>query len=427
MVSNQQIENILIEGLKRVDTGSQVASLVSSTNTSTSSLFSLNRASSSSISRTFTDIDEDALDPAMKIKDVGHVTNARYLSQGSSLSIQFGNKRHNVNHKFCVVLIGLPATGKSTISRDLINFLHSSEQTSQLRCSIFNAGNVRRKLSVRRRRPTALSGLGEMNKSEDDLFNPKNAHKKEEYAKITLSKLFEEVSNDQCDVAIFDATNSTLARRDFIIEQIRDFNKLHYDNQNNIENSGSKNMGTTPIHITPIFLQVSCNDPSFIKFNIHNKSFNQDYFDKPYEFAVRDFAKRLKQYHSQFVPFRKSEFEGYCKANAVANHGCHNPNFGLFFFHIVDAGQYSSNDENLYYFPSQYCSDTAELINVIEYFIQNYSKMYGFKYIERAIAFNKGKALSPPDTGVDKISASVRDSSIRILNDVINDQYFKSL
>ena len=155
-------------------------------------------------------------------------------------------------------------------------------------------------------------------------------------------------------MAIFDATNSTLERRDFIIKEIRNFNKADYDAHVDTEKRSESDEGRNPIHITPIFLQVSCNDPNFIKFNIHNKTFNQDYYDKPYDFAVKDFAKRLQQYHAQFVPFSKPEFDHYCQKNAKANNGAHNPHFGLFCFQIMNAGQSSVNDRNLYYFPSQY-------------------------------------------------------------------------
>lgn len=434
-------------------------SLTVSTNTSTNSLFSLHGSSSSSIFRTISrvetepEVDGDVYYRALQDTSSAHATNNSYLSQGSSLTIQFGNKRQNLNHKFCVILIGLPATGKSTISRHLINFLHSSARTSHLRCSIFNAGNVRRKLSVRRRHVSAPFMAPELNKSDDDLFNPKNSHKKEEYARITLAKLLDEIENDRCDLAIFDATNSTLKRRDFVLQEIRNFNKTQYELYNaknagtgsssgtdtdstyGAETEGKPDEDSGSIHITPIFLQVSCTEPTFVKFNIHNKTFNQDYYDKPYEYAVRDFARRLQHYHSQFVQFSKDEFDHYCKENARINEGSHNPNFGLFFFHIMNAGQFSADDSSMYYFPSQYCSDTAELINTMEYFVENYSKMYGYEYIEKANTFwkcgsttnNRQTLQASSSECTDQIDASVRKQHLVTLNEVINDAYLQTL
>ncbi|CDO94408.1 unnamed protein product [Kluyveromyces dobzhanskii CBS 2104] len=437
--------------LRNRESRRQFSSSTVSTNASTNSLFSLHGSSSSSIyptiSRTETEPDvevnhiKEGLSLGLQGSLESHAVNNSYLSQGSSLTIQFGNKRQNLNHKFCVILVGLPATGKSTISRDLINFLHSSHRTAHIRCSTFNAGNVRRKLSLRR--PVSPFKAPEFNKSEDDLFNPKNSHKKEKYAKIALSKLLEALENDTCDLAIFDATNSTLERRGFVLQEIRSFNKAQYDthvarivanrSKDSAGNGEPISQPANAIHITPIFLQVSCTDPNFIKYNIHNKTFNQDYYDKPYEFAVSDFAKRLQQYHSQFVQFSKTEFDHYCKENVRVNEGSHNPNFGLFFFHIMNAGQFSADDSNMYYFPSQYCSDTAELINTMEYFIDNYSKMYGYGYIEKANAFlkstitNSTPVASSSSDRSDLIDESVRRSNIVTLNETINDAYLQTL
>ncbi|QEU62809.1 Pfk27 [Kluyveromyces lactis] len=450
-------ENLRPELLRSLESRRHLNSRTVSTNTSTNSLFSLHGSSSSSIyptiSHTETEIDvsnhTDGYFAGLQgSSSANHAANNSYLSQGSSLTIQFGNKRQNLNHKFCVILIGLPATGKSTISRHLINFLHSSHSTAHLRCSIFNAGNVRRKLSTRRQVSPFMAP--ELNKSEEDVFNPKNSHKKEEYARIALSKLLDDLEQDRCDLAIFDATNSTLQRRNYVLQEIRSFNKAQYDKHNarrsnntnrargedidDDEDENEDNDRVDAIHITPIFLQVSCTDPNFIKYNIHNKTFNQDYYDKPYEFAVKDFAKRLQQYHSQFVQFSRSEFDHYCKENARVNEGSHNPNFGLFFFHIMNAGQFSADDSNMYYFPSQYCSDTAELINTMEYFMENYSKMYGYGYIEKANEFLKCGTSSPtspqPSSSRDRsdaIDENVRKSNIMTLHESINDTYLQTL
>ncbi|MCG8711140.1 hypothetical protein JHU04_004536, partial [Brenneria sp. 4F2] len=119
------------------------------------------------------------------------------------------------------------------------------------------------------------------------------------------------------DVAIFDATNSRVNRRRFVFDEICSYNQKR----------------NTRFCITPIVLQISCSDHDFIKFNVHNKSFNADYFDKPYEYAVRDFAKRMRNYHSQFTPFTEEEFRQV--SNLVKAHGL---DYGVFFFNIVNAG-----------------------------------------------------------------------------------------
>lgn len=68
-----------------------------------------------------------------------------------------------------IVLIGLPATGKSTISSHLIQCLKNNPLTNSLRCKVFNAGKIRRQISCATiSKPLLLS-----NTSSEDLFNPK--------------------------------------------------------------------------------------------------------------------------------------------------------------------------------------------------------------------------------------------------------------
>lgn len=292
--------------------------------------------------------------------------------------------------KFMVILIGLPATGKSTIANHLVRFIMSSFPS--LRCSIFNAGQVRREFSSKE------SQVIFSDNPNEDLFNPRNSEKKDRYAKITLENLFNDLDSDLCDFAIFDATNSTKNRRDFI------FNKLIQYNTN----------PQGRFLISPIVYQITCSNENFIKFNIHNKSFNQDYFNKPYKFAVSDFSQRLKYYYSQFVPFTASDFKEYlelCKSR-----GCDS---GLFWFNIVNAGLSPSSEGNIFHFPEEFSNIIADLVNLVEDFTERYAQIYGYQYIERAAQFVKGVSVGPGSADP-KVYLS-------ILNEVIDDSYLKDL
>ncbi|AMD18597.1 HBL305Cp [Eremothecium sinecaudum] len=342
------------------------------------------------------------------------------------------------NDKFIVILVGLPATGKSTISRHLVSYLRSLPSLMSLRCGVFNAGQVRRKLTYKgERMPIA-------NSSKEDLFNPRNSEKKNVYARITLEELLSELDADMCDFAIFDATNSTLERRSFIFQEIQSYN----DRPQN------------KYRIIPVVLQVTCSNKAFIRFNIHNKAFNQDYLDKPYEFAVRDFARRLRYYYSQFVPFTKEEFNHIIQTNShtkndksccVRNDRLYTrEDTGLFFFHIINAGLDTDLSSSMTHYPREVSLVLSEVVSAIEEFVNRYSQIYGFQYIENANSFMKGEpvkctkgdgakanftgaalannnVLAKKTTTLSIPNPASLTSYLPTLCSIINDQYFQSL
>ncbi|CEP62422.1 6-phosphofructo-2-kinase LALA0_S05e05292g [Lachancea lanzarotensis] len=331
-----------------------------------------------------------------------------YTSRGrrfSSVSAAPPPQLPAADDKLVIVLVGLPASGKSTVSNHLIQYLGQDPRTTHLRCKIYNAGQVRRKLSCRGR-PMMLA-----NNSSEDLFNPKNSQKKEQYARLTLQHMFSDLDQDSCDVAIFDATNSTEQRRAYIFQQLRVYNadaNRYY-------------------HITPVVLQVSCTERAFVRFNIHNKTFNQDYFDKPYEFAVRDFAKRLAHYHSQYIPFTKAEFCSHMAEGRLVNE-----DYGLFWYSVINAGYSDASIETKKHHPPGATQYLTQLINSIELFIECYSNIYARQYIQDVQDFAKGKTpsnrTSAPTLQVPADSSSSRSTTdvpyASILNGIVNDDYF---
>ncbi|AAS51737.1 ADL183Cp [Eremothecium gossypii ATCC 10895] len=335
--------------------------------------------------------------------------------EGSPLTLNYDGRHWNAlreapvlqgTEKFLVVLVGLPAVGKSTISGHLIRFLQNNPRLSHLRCGVFNAGQVRRDLTYSGRSMKLANSSGE------DLFNPKNSDKKNMYARITLERLFRELDADRCDIAIFDATNSTISRRRFIFQQVHEYNtRLGSD-----------------INITPIVLQVTCNDENFIRFNIHNKTFNQDYFDKPYEYAVRDFAQRLKHYYTQYVPFTEDEFTTTIEAYMHIEGRTPGTYRGsLFFFSIINAGLDTDLSAPKVGFAPQISSAVAEVVAAFGDFVDHYAQMYGHKYITHANEFMKNGRNTIPSLGNEPISLTSRPSYLSTLCSIIDDQYFNSL
>ncbi|CCD26161.2 6-phosphofructo-2-kinase NDAI_0G03840 [Naumovozyma dairenensis CBS 421] len=355
-------------------------------------------------------------------------TNSYIVDNTTNITADIHNNNNNSNtlthqihvpNKFVIIMIGLPAVGKSAISKQLVEYISqnftSSDDRVPLRIEIFNAGDMRRAMS--KKRFNTVMNLP--NNSTDDIFNPKNSNKKEEFAKLTLNKLINELNNDFCDIGIFDATNSTVLRRNFIFETLFEFN----------------NQQTSNFNLIPIVLQVTSSNPNFIKFNIHNKSFNEDYFDKPYHLAVKDFASRLKHYYSQFVPFSTDEFNHIIEKT---------PDCNLFYFNIIDAGLKLIPEKDHYNYLSKVPTNSNSqrihfLINLISSFVQNYNQLYGHLYVEKVDNFfqNEQEIQQPIEfpqhfiqpARVDNINwdNSKKLNYLSVLSEVVNHDYLKDL
>ncbi|KAJ9569083.1 uncharacterized protein GWK60_E01287 [Nakaseomyces glabratus] len=328
---------------------------LSSAESSTNSLFSMKSISSMDISRNTTPR-PSPLGAAMSTNDQSFLSLA---------SIRREMDRESKKDKFIVILVGLPASGKSSISSHLIQSLKNNTATAHLRSTVYNAGKVRRMLCNGEKKKSIQIA----NDPSEDLFNPANAERKEVYAKITLENLINELDSDICDFAIFDATNSTVQRRSFVFREIYKYNDREGANFN----------------LIPIVFQVTCSNQDFIRYNIHNKTFNEDYFDKPYEVAVQDFSKRLKYYHSQFVPFTETEFNTIIESNSSQTAG--KPS--LYYYNILNAGLDPSKQFQLSYTRESetHSMIVKETLRVISHFVTNYSELYGYSYINRVKNF----------------------------------------
>ncbi|KAL3231641.1 6-phosphofructo-2-kinase 2 [Nakaseomyces bracarensis] len=342
-----------------------------------------------------------------------------YLSLASLRnSIREKEMEERSRDKFIVILVGLPASGKSTISSHMIQSLKNDATTSYLRSTVYNAGKMRRMLCNGQKKSLELA-----KDPSEDLFNPANADRKEVYARITLENLIQELDSDICDFAIFDATNSTVERRSFVFKEIYTYN----------EKPGAK------YNLNPIVLQVTCSEEDFVRYNIHNKTFNEDYFDKPYEVAVQDFSKRLKYYHSQFVPFTHKEFDDILEANT----NCARGKPTLYYYNVINAGLVNTESLN----KSHVRNNTTQspivrnTLDVIENFIENYASQYGFSYINRVRQFFDDSVKGLPQIAQNSamITASFIPSKLSIweqsnklrhttlLKKIVNKDYFSDL
>ncbi|PSK75370.1 hypothetical protein CJJ07_004869 [Candidozyma auris] len=241
------------------------------------------------------------------------------------------NKR--INSKTLVMLVGLPASGKSTVCKQLSNFLQSHDY----KCQVYNAGNVRR--SLRR------------TFSDADFFNPNNAaaqEQREQFAAIAMEQMLDDFRTNRINVGFLDATNTTRKRRDKMLDIVR-----HCDvSFSNV-----------------IILDISCTDERLLAFNVNGKTTNGDYTGRTVAEAIADFKQRSSHYYKVYEAISPEELE---RANDVVST----------YISIQNAKNFRS-----YSIISEKQRDEVEDLFVT--FAANYYKMHGERYYSAVDTFHK--------------------------------------
>lgn len=208
----------------------------------------------------------------------------------------------DVGSKLIIVMVGLPARGKSYITNKLTRYLNWLQHD----CRVFNVGNTRRmdKNNVlgpaKRPLPDTNTPLPHSGRSPElmplsptshsaDFFNPKNSNStelREKWAMDTLDSLLNWVIDGSGSVGILDATNSTKKRRYKVLKRIQ-------------ERSNGE--------LKVLFLESICSDPTILDTNIRLKLSGPDYKDMDPELALKDFIGRLQNYESAYETIDESE------------------------------------------------------------------------------------------------------------------------
>lgn len=176
--------------------------------------------------------------------------------------------------KLCIVMVGLPARGKTHIATCLERYLNWLGFTS----AVFNVGNYRRMI---------LGGS-----QSADFFDPQN----EEGLRARM-ELAIECMNDMLRwfsrgglVGIYDATNSTKKRRRMVKDRLE------------------------TVGVRVLFLESLCTDRTIVEKNIlETKLRSPDYRNADPEEAVSDFKKRIQQYDRANETVEDSENTSYIK------------------------------------------------------------------------------------------------------------------
>lgn len=182
---------------------------------------------------------------------------------------------HTNDVKTILVMVGLPARGKSTIAKEI-------EKAATSNCRLFNAGQRRRQLN---REHTAVN-----TDQFFDMHNPTSVRDRDQIAIETLDELLHWLKFDRKHkIGILDATNSTKRRRRLILEYL----------------------ARADLKLKVIFMEVIIESENILEENLYWKvRKSPDYktnVDK--QWCYMDFRRRLKQYEMVYETVAHNEFE----------------------------------------------------------------------------------------------------------------------
>ncbi|KAK3387683.1 histidine phosphatase superfamily [Podospora didyma] len=235
----------------------------------------------------------------------------------------------DVAAKLVIIMVGLPARGKSYITKKIQRYLSWQQHNSK----IFNVGNRRRiaagvaspttqfsptsaprpdaptqaatillnganapNIVVEEDEPTSLdlNGCADCRKRQEKIdqsakfFDPNNvsaAKLREQVALDTLDELLDYLLHRGGAVGILDATNSTIYRRQLLVNRIRE---------------REPKLGI-------LFIESICHDHNLLEANMRLKLSGPDYKDKDPMKSLEDFKERVKAYESAYEPLGKYE------------------------------------------------------------------------------------------------------------------------
>lgn len=172
--------------------------------------------------------------------------------------------------KLVIALVGLPARGKTYIANKIkryLRFFHGAP------CEVFNVGNYRRKKYAAATPCDFFDG-----------DNEEGMKMRLECAEAALKDLVEfmNAGMEKGRVAIYDATNCSRVRRQWLVDQL-------------------KPVVQSRSHI--IFVESVCEDTSIIESNIRTTMVKMpDYKDMSEEDGMKDFQGRIDNYAKQYEP-----------------------------------------------------------------------------------------------------------------------------
>ncbi|KAJ1913460.1 Fructose-2,6-bisphosphatase [Mycoemilia scoparia] len=196
-------------------------------------------------------------------------------------------------------MVGLPARGKSFIVKKLKRYLSwlgyntkrrrividSSCSKENEKASSSSSSTTTSASAIKSDNGSGCDGNGRHSSNFFDPTNQRAAAIREKIAMDVLEDLIRWLQSGG-QVAIHDATNSTLARRQALIDRLSQEPDINF-----------------------LFVESICNDQDVITRNIKLKTQSPDYIDMDPVLAERDFRERLRNYERAYVTL------GHCEEN----------------------------------------------------------------------------------------------------------------
>ncbi|KAI0399552.1 6-phosphofructo-2-kinase-domain-containing protein [Xylaria palmicola] len=180
--------------------------------------------------------------------------------------------------KLVIVMVGLPATGKSYLAKKLTRYLNWLQHKTK----VFNVGD-------RRREAASSPAAAPLSLSASTFFDPSSPQcvsLRDQLAISTLDELLDWLLDNGGNIGILDATNSTRARRQLVLDHIR-------------QRCGED--------LKVLFLESRCSDPAVREANIRLKLSGPDYADKDPDESLADFRHRIAHYEKAYEPLGPAE------------------------------------------------------------------------------------------------------------------------
>jgi 6-phosphofructo-2-kinase / fructose-2,6-biphosphatase 2 len=187
--------------------------------------------------------------------------------------------------QIAVIMVGLPARGKSLIAGKMVRWLKWQNITAQ----IFNVGKYRRSENPH---PDAAFF---------DVNNKAGEQARAAAAKEAVADMIRWFENKQNKVAFLDATNSTKKRRRWIYEQVSEAGYLR-------KSDSSAYSAAKLRALSAFFIESKCDDDRIIMHNILDvKTTSPDYVGQDPEKAAKDFRARIANYEKVYETLDESE------------------------------------------------------------------------------------------------------------------------
>ncbi|KAK3876254.1 hypothetical protein Pcinc_018941 [Petrolisthes cinctipes] len=194
-----------------------------------------------------------------------------------------GERANYVNTPHVIVMVGLPARGKTYMAKKLTRYLN----WIGIKTKVFNLGEYRRRMTHKYK--------------NHNFFRSDNEEAmalRQRCAMEALEDVGTWLENEGGEVAVFDATNTTMLRRRLIFEKV-----------------------VVEMEYKLFYVESICDDPSIIESNIREvKVSSPDYSGMTSEDALNDFLQRIEHYMDMYQPLDE-EAEDHLSFMKVYNTG----------------------------------------------------------------------------------------------------------